>query len=1015
MARKGTHIFAGLQSLLTWRRRSFTLVAVMGLSLILTLASGLLNQGVGNLWPSALLAQTRSSQSQQLLQQGREAFQAGQFAAAIQFWQQAAQRAVTEGDRNTQAIALSNLALAYQQQGNWPQVNTAIVASVQALSANSPPQVRAQVFNTQGKLQFAIGQFEPALASWQRATNDYNAVPDPDGVTLSLLNQTEALKALGLHRRANTLLESLYRTRQQQPIPLQLTTLLNYGDNLRLLGRLTPTASQTDAPTVLQEGLALAQRSQSPTAIVSALVSLGNTARSQQQLQATRYADRPNQLQSIYQQELRFYQQGEAFASPDIQRLVTELRSLQTFTALPDLTAAQQAQVQAQTATIRQQLNALPPSRDSVYGYLQLAESLITIGGDPAKTVPPILATAASQAETIGDFQIQSYALWRQEYYQAWQYYQQAAAIAAANALSPLPARLNLQSLLLDGSEETANSRQQLQAAALTPTIQAEIERLPPSHSALYNQIQFAQNRVRLGDAANLTAAVKLLEKVGQQAEQLGDVYAQSYALGNLGKIYQQQRQWQPAQTYTERALSLAKAVRLPILAYRWQWQLGQLLKAQQDTPGAIAAYTDAVNSLNSVRKNLATINTDNEDVQFSFRLNAEPVYLELVDLLLQPGAAPSQQNLEQARSVIESLQIAEIENFFQQACAPASVEIEGVDPQAAIVYPIVLPDRLEIILSLYDASAPKRIKLRHYALPIPAETVEQTANLFRQSLLPSAPTQDRFTYGRQLYDWLIRPATADLTRAGAKTLVFILNGNLRNVPMAALHDGNQFLIQNYQVALTPGLQLIDPQPLKRQNLNALLAGLTEARPGFPALPNIESEIQTIHSIINSQVVLNEQLTNQNLEKTISKTPFNTIHLATHGQFSSNADQTFILTWDQKLNVREFDALLRTSERNDSVPVELLVLSACQTASGDKRAALGLAGVAVRSGARSTIGSLWPVNDETTSAFMSSFYAALNRPGMSKAAALSLAQRDLLTKYPSPYYWAPFVLVGNWL
>jgi CHAT domain-containing protein len=138
--------------------------------------------------------------------------------------------------------------------------------------------------------------------------------------------------------------------------------------------------------------------------------------------------------------------------------------------------------------------------------------------------------------------------------------------------------------------------------------------------------------------------------------------------------------------------------------------------------------------------------------------------------------------------------------------------------------------------------------------------------------------------------------------------------------------------------------------------------------------------------------------------------------LATHGQFSSNAADTFIVTWDQKVNVKEFDQLLRSRTREKEQAIELLVLSACETASGDNRAALGLAGAAIRSGARSTAATLWRVNDESTAIFMAEFYKQLASSKTSKAEALRNAQLTLLKNrdYQNPYFWAPFVLVGNW-
>jgi len=140
------------------------------------------------------------------------------------------------------------------------------------------------------------------------------------------------------------------------------------------------------------------------------------------------------------------------------------------------------------------------------------------------------------------------------------------------------------------------------------------------------------------------------------------------------------------------------------------------------------------------------------------------------------------------------------------------------------------------------------------------------------------------------------------------------------------------------------------------------------------------------------------------------------VHLATHGQFSSNAADTFIVTWDEKVNVKEFDRLLRSRAGDNQQPIELLVLSACETASGDNRAALGLAGVAIRSGARSTVATLWQVNDESTAIFMTEFYRQLAASKSSKAEALRNAQLTLLQnpEYKNPYYWAAFILVGNW-
>jgi CHAT domain-containing protein len=165
-------------------------------------------------------------------------------------------------------------------------------------------------------------------------------------------------------------------------------------------------------------------------------------------------------------------------------------------------------------------------------------------------------------------------------------------------------------------------------------------------------------------------------------------------------------------------------------------------------------------------------------------------------------------------------------------------------------------------------------------------------------------------------------------------------------------------------------------------------------------------------------VLLNQEFTTQRLQFQVNARPFSVIHLATHGEFSANPDQTFILAWDRKIKVNELNTLLRARDEQREEPIELLVLSACETAAGDRRAALGIAGIAVRAGARSTLASLWSVNDASTALLMGEFYRAIGDSQMTKAEALRQAQLMLLKDSyygPRPYYWAPYILLGNWL
>jgi CHAT domain-containing protein/tetratricopeptide (TPR) repeat protein len=589
-------------------------------------------------------------------------------------------------------------------------------------------------------------------------------------------------------------------------------------------------------------------------------------------------------------------------------------------------------------------------------------------------------------------------------------FYQKAAAVASLPT-TRIQALVNELSLI---TERGAKGDLLALTQPLLSQIQTQLADLPLGRIAVYARINFAQSLIKLETGnpplPKLREVAQILATAVQQAESLGDRQAQSYALGSLGGLYEKTQQWSEARSLTQEALVLAQAFNAPDIAYRWQWQLGRLLKTQGDEKGAIAAYTEAVNTLQSLRSELVAVNSE---VQFSFREGVEPVYREFVSLLLNAdGITTSPERLEQARKVIEFLQVAELDNFFRAACLTAKpVKIDTIDPKAAVIYPIVLADRLEVILSLPQQP------LRHYATSLSQDQVERTVEQLRLDLIQPF-SQRILPYSRQVYNWLIQPAEADLARSKVKTLVFVLDGSLRNIPMAALHDGKQFLIEKYDIALAPGLELLEPQPLARRQIGALKAGLSEARQGFPALPYVQVELNQIQSLVPGKVLLDRNFTKTSILNAIDAVPVPIVHLATHGQFSSKAEETFILTWDDRINVNELNNLLQKTDLRRSSPIELLVLSACETAKGDRRAALGLAGMAVRAGARSTLATLWLVDDEVTAALMSRFYQELANYTVTKAQALRRAQLSILQnpKYEKqPYYWAAYVLVGNWL
>lgn len=597
-----------------------------------------------------------------------------------------------------------------------------------------------------------------------------------------------------------------------------------------------------------------------------------------------------------------------------------------------------------------------------------------------------------------------------QNFSQAIKFYQQAAKVTT-NPTTKVQAQINQFSLLV-------NNRNTEAAKTLLPQIEAQLNNLPPSQTNIYARINLAQSLLKLNAKPETIAQISATAV--QQAKNLADKRAESAAKGTLGSVYEQTKQFSNAQKLTQQALTIAQTINAADISYRWHWQLGRLLKQQGKIESAIASYDNAVNDLQTLRSDLVAVN---RDVQYSFRESVEPVYRESVALLLQSQQSnKSEKTLDKARQRIESLQLAELDNYFRQACIDAQTVvldkvIDEDNPTAAIIYPIILPQQLEVIVKIPNQP------LRNYTINKSQSDVEKLLTTLREYLLEPDRVEEVQSLSQQVYGWLIKNIESDLQKSGVKTLVFVLDGALRNIPMAILYDGEQHIIEKYAVALSLGLQLLTPKPLSEEPLKVLAAGLVEPPAEFnrmfPPLPGIKSEFNLISKTgVSKKQLLNQEFTSTSLEQNVNTTPFNILHLATHGVFSSQPENTYILAADGKINVTQFDSLLRSRNESRSEALEMLVLSACQTAAGDNRATLGLAGVSVKAGARSTLASLWHVNDKSTALLMGEFYRELANTKVTKAEALRRAQVTLLKKYPNyerPQFWAPYVLVGNWL
>jgi CHAT domain-containing protein/tetratricopeptide (TPR) repeat protein len=355
---------------------------------------------------------------------------------------------------------------------------------------------------------------------------------------------------------------------------------------------------------------------------------------------------------------------------------------------------------------------------------------------------------------------------------------------------------------------------------------------------------------------------------------------------------------------------------------------------------------------------------------------------------------------------------------------------------KAALISPLVLPDRLELILLTPNLKPLQR------TVKISKAELDRLVLRLRQNL--ANPRGDMLMDLQQLYQWLVAPFEPEIQQLlkdkTIDTLAFAPDDNLRLIPMAALHDGKQYLIEKLPIGVIDRLStLADKSSSPSQMLAMGLSKSQSQYPEFSALPGVSEEVRSIGKLYKKPVLLDERFTKEQLKEALviatgDGQPL-MLHIATHASFGVNKEKTFILMFKDKLTLDDLQGL---ELRN----VSLLTLSACETASTDGRSGIGLASVAEASGgAQSVLGSLWPVNDLSTSLLMQRLYANL-KAGMPKAKALQQAQLTLIqgqtsansptdprggvvplpkgtspsttSTFSHPFYWAPFILMGDW-
>ncbi len=901
----------------------------------------------------------------------------------------------------------------------WRWIGVAIVTLLAAIALSSHPanarldgvdsaivqsdlgSLTPQELNARGRVLLERGDARSALEVWQQAEQLYREQQNNIGVLGSRINQAQAWQDLGRYRQSLLLLQSLedeYSITNLVDESLKATYWLSLGNALRAIGDLEKSQESLEKALEIVSSGELRDR---------VLLSLANT-------QAALGKQAQNQLDFLAVSEI--------------------------FKDVTDIMLSRQDLAAGRTNFYHSYKNAFDNYQTT---RMQASSALMKT---KAEVNMFVLAIDVRQ--------------WWNEKYQIRE--------SEPNVSQPqFFSEFSLDSLNLDSSQ-----------------IERNIDTLPLAFSTLQVRRQFADSLIQSDEEINVNRIASFLNETLLQARDLNNKPLQSYTLGQLGKLYERTGEYDRARELTSEALAIAQSIQAWDIAYQWQWQLGRLHLKTNEFEKAKQAYETAVNTLDVVRSSLVAIDPDlkvpaedegsgrtfvDSTLAFSFRDRVEPLYREYISLLLPDNNSPLEPETVKALSVVEMLQVAELENFLgckisdnensenkeevREGFLPNHIEsvqnkveatlqkIHTVDPNAAVIYPVVLDDRVELLYSLRGSEV-----LRKTSIVDSIEVSKYVSQLRDLLVIPDDfPEVKGNSY--YLYQWFIQPIESELDLG--QTLVFGLDALLQNIPMSVLYDRDdpdynkrgQYLVEKYDIAVVPSLQLQlnliqEEGALSTQSTvlagglsNPLLEGepgivLSPVREGFQPLPQVENEIRQIASVFpETTSLLNEAFTANALQNRVSDRDFSILHLATHGIFSSQPEQTYILAADEEIEARQLAAFLRLREQlqGSRKPIELLVLSACQTAKGDRRAALGLAGIAIQAGARTAIGSLWPVDDTSTADLMEKFYEKLAQQSeISRVKAFNDAQRSLINEPPkqgfeNPFYWAPFVLVGNWL
>lgn len=596
-------------------------------------------------------------------------------------------------------------------------------------------------------------------------------------------------------------------------------------------------------------------------------------------------------------------------------------------------------------------------------------------------------------------------------------------------------------------------------------------------------------------DLEQYSEAMELYQQSLQIERDVGNRASERITLGNIGDLFKQQNQPELAIVFYKQSVNLTETIRqeLRVLPLQQQesytksvadsyrqladllLQENRVLEAQQVLD--LLKVQELDEYLRNVRGTEATAQgvpnrLPEQQIQNSYNQlidRAIPLGQELTQLAAIPV---DQRTSEQQHRVLQLRQqqqqlTQEFTAFFNRPEIKANVDqlrqntggqsldlanfknlqdnLRNLHQDAILLYPLVLDDRLELVLVTPDAPP------IHRASAVTRAALTAAINTFLSAL--KNPNSDAVTPAQQLYSWLIRPIENDLAQAGAKTIIYAPDGALRYIPLAALHDGTQWLVQRFRINNITATSLTELNSVPYRNPQVFAGAFTQGtyqvsigdrQMSFQGLPFARQEVETLAALIPG---ITQRLNRDfNPNTVLEMDDYNIVHLATHATFvPTNPTNSFILFGDGTPIRLRGDRSVESWHFNN---VDLIVLSACETGVGELGNGveiLGFGYLMQNAGARAAIASLWAVDDGGTQALMDAFYAALRGGNATKAEALRQAQIALITgnfealenssrgivgvrqriqngvprtvvnRLSHPYYWAPFILIGNGL